>query len=89
MQGEGYKNGIFIHSSNINGFAGAISSTNGISTGCLLITPTDWTAFNNVMSGVQNFKVPVSRQVREIVPVQGVNGEVEGVNTFVPVLKQD
>ena len=41
------------------------------------------------MSGVQNFKVPVSRQVREIVPVQGVNGEVEGVNTFVPVLKQD
>jgi RHS repeat-associated protein len=55
--GEGYKTGIFIHSSNRNGFAGG-----KVSTGCLLIHPDDWKSFNSVMSGVAEFKVQVVRQ---------------------------
>jgi RHS repeat-associated protein len=62
--GEGYKNGIFIHTSNQNGYAGEISNgTSGISVGCLLISPKDWQNFNNVMSGVKNFKVQLHRKV--------------------------
>ena len=60
--GEGYKTGIFIHTSNQSGFAGEIhNGTSGISVGCLLISPSDWKEFNKVMSGVKNFKVEVQR----------------------------
>ncbi|PIF33120.1 RHS repeat-associated protein [Flavobacterium sp. 9] len=62
--GDGYKTGIFIHTSNQSGFAGEIhDGKSGISVGCLLIVPTDWKEFNNVMSGVKNFKVQVQRTV--------------------------
>jgi hypothetical protein len=62
--GEGYKTGIFIHTSNQSGFAGEIhNGKSGISVGCLLIFPSDWKEFNNVMSGVKNFKVEVRRTV--------------------------
>jgi RHS repeat-associated protein len=56
--GEGYKDGIFIHRPNNDGFAGG-----KVSVGCLLIIPSDWQSFNDVMSGVKNFKVQVFRQV--------------------------
>lgn len=63
-KGDGYKTGIFIHRPNNNGYAGATSNgTNGISVGCLLISPSDWNEFNKVMSGVKNFKVQVHRTV--------------------------
>ncbi|MCB2379963.1 DUF6443 domain-containing protein [Hymenobacter sp. BT635] len=62
--GEGYKDGIFIHTTNKNGFAGAISGgKSGISVGCLLISPSDWKDFNKSMSGVKDFKVQVIRQM--------------------------
>ncbi|MDZ7899128.1 MAG: DUF6443 domain-containing protein [Arcicella sp.] len=62
-KGEGYKDGIFIHTSNSNGFAGTIhGGKSGISVGCLLITPDDWKNFNNAMSGVSSFKVQIIRQ---------------------------
>jgi RHS repeat-associated protein len=61
---EGYKTGIFIHTSNQSGFAGEIhNGTSGISVGCLLISPNDWKEFNKVMSGVKNFKVEVQRTI--------------------------
>jgi hypothetical protein len=60
--GEGYKVGIFIHTSNRNGYAGPIHGGNsGISVGCLLITPKEWPSFNQVLKGVTNFKVQVIR----------------------------
>ncbi len=77
--GEGYKDQIFIHSTNSNGFAG-VGNGWAISKGCLLISPKDWNSFNGVMSGTQNFKVRVSRSNIEKVPLQGVTGPVTGVN---------
>ncbi|MGC3978304.1 MAG: RHS repeat-associated core domain-containing protein [Paludibacteraceae bacterium] len=69
--GDGYKTGIFIHSSNKSGFAGG-----RISTGCLLIAPNNWSDFNQTMSGVQNFKVQVIRTQVEKIPLQGITGTV-------------
>lgn len=74
--GEGYKNGIFIHSTNSDG-----SARGRVSTGCLLIAPTDWNSFNKVMNGVDQFKVRVTRTIHERVPLQGVTGTVP--NQFV------
>ncbi|WP_223854861.1 RHS repeat domain-containing protein [Bacteroides sp. GM023] len=76
--GEGYKDQIFIHSTNRNGFAGTKGNI-AISKGCLLISPKDWNSFNNVMDGTQNFKVRVSRTTIEKSPLQGVTGAVNGV----------
>ena len=59
--GEGYKDGIFIHSTNRDGFAG-VEGESVVSKGCLLISPGDWSRFNASMSGVQDFKVRVHRQ---------------------------
>lgn len=66
LTGEGYLEGVFIHSSNQSGFAGEYWSKKskkmeGISEGCLLIHPNDWSSFNKTMQGVQNFKVQVYR----------------------------
>lgn len=72
--GDGYKTGIFIHSSNKSGFAGG-----RISTGCLLIAPNNWSDFNQAMSGVQNFKVQVIRTQVEKVPLQGKTAPVPNV----------
>jgi len=78
--GDGYKTGIFIHSSNRNGYAGEIhNGQSAITVGCLLITPDDWKSFNEVMEGVQNFKVQIIRQITERVPLQGRTGQVPGV----------
>jgi hypothetical protein len=67
--GDGYKTGIFIHSSNANGYAGEISNgKSGISVGCLLIVPKDWKSFNSVLNGVKNFKVQVIRTVTTVQP---------------------
>lgn len=74
--GEGYKDGIFIHSSNNSGFAAG-----RVSTGCLLIAPNNWSSFNQAMSGVQNFKVQVIRTQTERVSLQGVTGPVQ--NAFI------
>ena len=82
--GEGYKNGIFIHSTNASGYAGGT-----VSTGCLLLAPSDFKTFNNIMSGVKNFTVQVTRQQTINVPLQGVAG-IEP-NVFVPrlIIKRD
>ncbi len=58
---EGYKIGIWIHSTFENGRA-----TGRTSTGCLLIHDKDWNRFNEVMSGVKKFKVSVERKVGEM-----------------------
>jgi hypothetical protein len=65
------KDGIYIHSSNSNGFAGKIYNNNGdlvnaISTGCLLIVPSGhgmngWNEFNNQL-GVTNFSLILNRK---------------------------
>lgn len=82
--GEGYKTGIFIHSTNASGYAGGT-----VSTGCLLLAPSDFKTFNSVMSDVKNFTVQVTRQQTINVPLQGVTGVVP--NAFVPrtILKRD
>ncbi|HKK43224.1 MAG TPA: RHS repeat-associated core domain-containing protein [Bacteroidales bacterium] len=54
--GKYYLNGIFIHRSNLSGWAGG-----GVSKGCLLISPNDWRNFNKQMNGVKNFKVQITR----------------------------
>ena len=70
------KTGIFIHSSNNNGFAGSKIGKDGVlhtvSTGCLLITPTQydikrnstgngWNEFNSQLKGVNEFKLILNR----------------------------
>lgn len=80
-KGEGFKTGIFIHSTNANGYAGI----NGpVSAGCLLLAPEDFRVFNKILSGYRNFKVAVYRSVLEKKPLIGVTGEVP--NTFIPIL---
>ncbi|WP_394772424.1 RHS repeat-associated core domain-containing protein [Mucilaginibacter sp.] len=67
--GEGYKNGIYIHRPNKSGYAGEVENgANGISVGCLLIDPRDWSSFNKSMSGMKDFRVQVQREVSRTVP---------------------
>jgi RHS repeat-associated protein len=68
--GEGYKDGIFIHRPNSDGFAGVRGGT-AITTGCLLIAPADWDSFNAVMKGVQNFTIQVIRKAMAGSPFRG------------------
>lgn len=82
--GDGYKLGIFIHSTNKSGYAGG-----NVSKGCLLISANDWKDFNNVMSGVTDFSVKVSRNINQRVPLQGVTGAVRGINVIQSILKKD
>ena len=51
-----YKTGIYIHSTGRNGRLGTCNST-----GCLLISDQDWNKFKDVMKGVKNYKVQVTR----------------------------
>ena len=51
-----YKTGIFIHSTGSNGRLGIRNST-----GCLLISDSDWDDFKKAMTGVKNFSVRVNR----------------------------
>lgn len=69
-----YKTGIFIHSSNQNGYAGTYNEgENGISEGCLLICPTQkdiygqviqkgFDQFNEQLKGVQNGVLELNRK---------------------------
>jgi RHS repeat-associated protein len=87
--GKATLDGVFIHSSNQNGFAGEKTKADGgetaISKGCLLIAPGDWKDFNKIMKGVTNFKVQITRTGFEKVPLQGHTGEdVPGLNNLVP-----
>ncbi|GGB19828.1 DUF6443 domain-containing protein [Puia dinghuensis] len=63
--GKTYVDGVYIHRSNLDGFAGVKKNSKGqmvaISKGCLLINPDQWADFNKVMHGVQNFKVQIDR----------------------------
>ncbi|MDE6039988.1 MAG: RHS repeat-associated core domain-containing protein, partial [Muribaculaceae bacterium] len=60
--GEGYKNGIYLHSTNQDGFAG-----DKVSVGCLLLAPKDFKKFNNIMKGVKAFTIQVTRCVATVV----------------------
>ena len=51
------KTGIFIHSTGTDGNLGTRNST-----GCLLISDSDWNAFTQQMRGVKNYTVQVSRK---------------------------
>ena len=75
--GEGFKNGIFIHRTNWNGFAGG-----EVSKGCLLIAPNDWNTFDNAMRGARNFKVRVWRSNISWLPLQGVNGPIPNMTVL-------
>ncbi|MBN9299698.1 MAG: hypothetical protein J0I41_22035, partial [Filimonas sp.] len=92
--GEGYKDGIFIHSSNSTGFAGTYydkkaKKDKGISVGCLLIAPNDWKSFNEVMSGVKDFKIEVIRSISRKIPLQGVNGQITNISIIRKTIKND
>jgi hypothetical protein len=88
--GEGYKTGIFVHTSNQSGFAGTYNNgKDGISVGCLLIVPTDWPKFNKVMSGVKNFKLQLIRTQSKISQINGVNGAVGGSKYLNTTIKRN
>jgi hypothetical protein len=60
----GYLLGVFIHRSNLDGWAGTFSKngkTRGVSEGCLLIAPKDWLPFNRQLSIVKHFKLILKR----------------------------
>ncbi|UII30783.1 hypothetical protein LVD17_21040 [Fulvivirga ulvae] len=67
----GYLNGVFIHRSNLSGYAGS-----PVSQGCLLICPgpnkdgADWKRFNEQMEGVKDFKVHVNRKIHPVTALQ-------------------
>ena len=82
--GDGYKTGVFIHSTNKSGYAGG-----SVSTGCLLVSADDWDNFNNVMSGVKDFRVQVIRESPMLIPLEGVNGVVPNMFTRQNKLKYD
>lgn len=66
--GDGYKDGIFIHSASSHNYVGG-----KVSTGCLLLTEKDFSTFNQVMAGVKNFTVQVSRRVTDVIKSQNGN----------------
>lgn len=65
--GKPYKTGIFLHSTNRNGYAGVTIWTsdgkpfNGISTGCPVLTRKDFDLLNQKMSGYNNFLIRIIR----------------------------
>ena len=88
--GEGYKDGIFIHTSNSDGYSGTIhNGKSGITVGCLLIAPDDWKSFNETMTGVKSFKVQVIRSITQKVPLQGRTGPVSGISIIQNTTKTD
>ena len=79
LYGKSYKNGIFIHTSNKNGYAGIYADSkgniHGISEGCLLIVPSKydakgiptnngWDQFNIQLSGVNNGTLILKRDAQ-------------------------
>ena len=75
--------GIFIHSTNANGYAGG-----NVSVGCLLLAPNDFKKFNSIMSGVQNFTVRVTRTQQERIPLMGVTGPVPNMQTIKTTIRR-
>jgi hypothetical protein len=82
--GEGYKNGIFIHSTWKKN-----SARGGTSVGCLLISTDDRDDFNKAMKGVKRFQVQVIRNVNRLFPLQGVTGPVSGLYISKSIPKYD
>ena len=63
----GYLNGVFIHRSNNNGWAGKSWDNKGqvwnaVSRGCLLISPRDWNAFSRQLQSVNSFHLKLNRK---------------------------
>ncbi len=59
-----YLQGVFIHRPNNDGWAGTFNKdgkTHGVSEGCLLIAPTQWTIFNNQLKTVNSFMLQINR----------------------------
>jgi RHS repeat-associated protein len=77
------KDGIFIHSTNSNGYAGG-----NVSTGCLLLAPDDFKRFNTIMSGVKDFTVRVTRTQYEYTPLKGVTGSVPNMFTVKKITRR-
>ena len=75
--------GIFIHSTNANGYAGG-----NVSVGCLLLAPNDFKKFNSIMSGVQNFTVRVTRTQQERIPLMGITGPVPNMQTIKTTIRR-
>ena len=82
-KGKPVMTGIFIHSTNESGFAGA-----NVSTGCLLLAPDDFKKFTTIMAGVTHFTVRVTRTQNERTPLMGVTGPVPGMNTIQRVTRR-
>lgn len=59
----GYLDGVFIHRSNNNGWAGvSADGQTAVSKGCLLITPNNWNKFSKQLSSLNNFKLILNRK---------------------------
>jgi len=63
----GYLDGVFIHRSNNNGFAGKFWNDqkhkySGVSEGCLLIAPNQWDNFNEQLSTIDKFIMQIIRK---------------------------
>lgn len=58
QNGEGYKVGIYIQSTIIDGYAGP-----PVSKGCLLLAPKDFDDFDNKMQGIQSFVLVLNRKI--------------------------
>ena len=56
----GYLEGVFIHRSNNNGWAG-VKGNQAVSKGCPLITPKDWTGFSKQLEKVNSFRLRITR----------------------------
>ncbi|MCX6319478.1 MAG: hypothetical protein NTW29_19530 [Bacteroidetes bacterium] len=68
--GEGYKDRIWIHRCNSDGYCGPVKNgSSGISVGCLIIAPKDWKSFNTVMAGVKQYKIQVFRTIKITLPI--------------------
>ena len=61
----GYLDGVFIHRSNNDGWAGTYKMNGklrGVSEGCLLISPNDWNSFNNQLKTENSIYLKLYRQ---------------------------
>ena len=63
----GYLDGVFIHRSNNNGFAGKFWNNqkhkySGVSEGCLLIAPNQWDNFNEQLNTIDKFRLQIIRE---------------------------
>ncbi len=60
----GYLKGVFIHRPNNDGWAGTFQKngkTHGVSEGCLLIKPTQWSVFNSTLKTVNSYHLILNR----------------------------